>query len=83
MIEKKNMTPPKDNALDYFVSSLSLVNDTSEIHVSRDKDDDKFLECAFNCGALYVISGDNDLLDIKEYGDIKIITANEFLELVK
>ena len=31
--------------------------------------------------ALYIVSGDNDLLDIREYKEIKIITAKEFCNI--
>jgi predicted nucleic acid-binding protein len=30
--------------------------------------------------ALYIVSGDNDLLDIHEYKGIQIITAKEFCD---
>ena len=83
MIEKKKKEVPEDNALDYFISSLTLIEDTNNIHVSRDPDDDKFLECAFNCKAIYIVSGDNDLLDIKEYEGIKIVKVDEFLKVIE
>ena len=34
--------------------------------------DDKFIECAKDAKALYIVSGDKDLLVIKEYEGIKI-----------
>ena len=83
MIEKKNRAAPRGNPLDYFVSSLSIINGGKEIHVSRDPDDDKFIECALNCDAIYIISGDRDLLDIKEYEGVKIVTVDEFLGVLK
>ena len=45
------------------------------ISVSRDPDDDKFIECAVYARALYIVSGDKDLLDIHDYEGIQIITA--------
>ena len=48
--------------------------------MSRDPDDDKFIECAVDAEALYIVSGDNDLLDIGQYEGIQIITAKEFCE---
>ena len=35
--------------------------------VCRDSDDDKFINCAVDAKALYIVSGDSDLLDIKEH----------------
>lgn len=51
--------------------------------VSRDIKDDKFLACAVEAKADYIVSGDEDLLDLKEYERIKIITPREFLEILK
>jgi len=44
------------------------VNITKKIQaVPDDPDDDKFIECAVSCGANFIISGDQNLLRIKEY----------------
>ncbi|MBE5891038.1 MAG: putative toxin-antitoxin system toxin component, PIN family [Lachnospiraceae bacterium] len=61
-------------------SSLKVIEGKTQIAVCRDPDDDKFLECAVDAKALYIVSGDNDLLDIKAYDGIQIITAKEFCE---
>lgn len=50
------------------------------VKISRDSDDDKFLGCAKDSRALYIVSGDKDLLVIKEFENIQIITAKEFCE---
>lgn len=82
MIDKKGIKEPVNCPLDSFINSLSMIQDTNAIHASRDQDDDKFIECAFNCKALYIISGDNDLLDIKEYEGIKIVKVDDFLKII-
>lgn len=51
--------------------------------VSRDTKDDKFLACAFEAKADYIITGDEDLLVLKEYEGIKIVTPREFLKILK
>ena len=48
--------------------------------ISRDPDDDKFINCALSGKAIYIVSGDSDLLDIQQVGKIKILTAREFVE---
>ena len=50
--------------------------------ISRDKDDDKILQCALDGNADFIIIGDNDLLVLKEYKTIKIIKPKNYLELV-
>jgi putative PIN family toxin of toxin-antitoxin system len=48
----------------------------------RDKKDLKFLECALGGKADYIITGDNDLLTLKEYEGISIVTPAQFLAIL-
>ena len=41
----------------------------------------KFIGCAVDAKALYIVSGDNDLLVIGEYENIQVITAKDFCEM--
>lgn len=41
------------------------------------------IECAFDSKADYIVTGDPDLLDLKEFRGIRIVTAKEFLEKVR
>ena len=50
--------------------------------VKDDPDDDVFIECALAADADYIVSGDKHLLDLKRYGNIKIVNAAEFIEQV-
>ena len=61
-------------------SALNIINSETKIAISRDPDDNKFIECAVDAKALYIVSGDKDLLDISKYKDIQIITAKEFCD---
>lgn len=47
--------------------------------VCRDPQDDKFISCAVSARADYIVTGDEDLLVLKQYGQTKIISASEFL----
>ncbi|MDD7326450.1 MAG: putative toxin-antitoxin system toxin component, PIN family [Lachnospiraceae bacterium] len=46
----------------------------------RDPDDNKFLECAVDAKAIYIVSGDKDLLTLEKYDNVEIITAREFCD---
>lgn len=46
--------------------------------VCRDKDDDFVISCALASSAHYIVTGDKDLLTIKEYKGIKIISPRDF-----
>ncbi len=61
-----------------FILNLRVIVTTTEVKVCRDPDDDKFLECAVDSDSLYVVSGDKDLLELKRFEGVNIITAAEF-----
>ncbi len=50
--------------------------------VIRDFDDNIIIDCAVEANADYIITGDNDLLSLKEYNNIKIIKASELINLI-
>lgn len=57
-----------------------IIEPTSDIHVCRDPDDDKFISCAVDGRCIYVVSGDKDLLVLEEYKGIEIITVADFFK---
>jgi len=67
------------------ISTISEIIDVkSKITLIKDDpSDNKFIECAVDGKVDYIISKDNHLLKFKEYNRIKIITPEEFLELIK
>ncbi|MDR2577472.1 MAG: putative toxin-antitoxin system toxin component, PIN family [Chitinispirillales bacterium] len=50
--------------------------------ICRDADDDIYLECALSGQADYIVTGDTDLLILKEYRGIEIVNASQYLEIV-
>jgi putative PIN family toxin of toxin-antitoxin system len=50
--------------------------------VSRDKDDDKILQCGLEGNVDFIITGDKDLLVLNEYKNIKIIKPKDYLETI-
>jgi len=68
----------KRDILKQFVFEIDLIQATTKIEICRDPDDDKFLSCAVDGKAYYIVSGDKDLLSLESYGNIEIITASEF-----
>jgi len=48
--------------------------------VPSDPDDDKFLACALEAQADYIVTGDPDLLSLKYYHGVNIINPKDFLE---
>lgn len=63
------------------IDSAEIVEIDEILAISRDIKDDKFLATAKAANADYLVSADRDLLDIKEYEGIKIITVETFLQI--
>ena len=59
-----------------------LVVPEKTIEIVRDSDDDKFLECALEGDAGYIVSGDDDLLELRSYKDIRIIPPAELIDIL-
>ena len=60
-----------------------IVEDVPEIQVVRDPDDDMVLACAIAARADFLISRDKDLLVLDPHEDIKIVTPEVFLHLLR
>ena len=65
--------------LNTIISSIRLIDPVSDVQVCRDPDDDKFISCALDAKCVYIVSGDKDLLSIRKYKNIEILTVSEFL----
>ncbi|MDE3017389.1 MAG: hypothetical protein KGO52_02835 [Nitrospirota bacterium] len=50
--------------------------------VADDPEDDKFIETAQLAGAPYLVSGDKHLLRLAVYGNVQIIRARAFLDVL-
>src|SRR5579863_5752572 len=67
-----------------FVKSLRLaaehVSITSHLRRCRDPRDDRFLELAVDGNADVIVTGDDDLLALDPFGQIRILTPKQFLD---
>jgi predicted nucleic acid-binding protein len=50
--------------------------------MTKDPSDSKFLECAVEGNADFIITGDRHLLDLGKFEEIKIVIPAEFLKLI-
>lgn len=51
--------------------------------VKQNASDNRFLECAVEGNADYLVSGDRHLLELKRFGETEIVTPTKFLERVE
>ena len=70
---------PNNIPLTDILFTMKMVEPTTHVDICRDPDDNKFIDCAIDGGCIYIVSGDKDLLSLKSYRDIEIVTVSEFL----
>jgi len=63
------------------LSRIVMIKSNFKI-VKKDPDDDVIIRTAYDRNAKYIVSGDHHLLELKEVAGIKIVTANEMLNLL-
>ncbi len=85
-LSKKIKLPPA--TIDEIISVLKNQAEISKpkklsTRVSRDPDDDAVLGLAIATNSDYIITGDDDLLSLKEFQTIPIISPRGFWELLK
>lgn len=63
-----------------IIFKISTVIETKlKLNVCADEKDNMLLECAVEGKADYIISGDNDLLRLKNFRNVEIVSVKEFL----
>jgi uncharacterized protein len=82
---RKYIRPTLDPDLwfeDIIVLSHLVVADHEFHGASKDPDDDKYIAAAIEGRAGFVVAGDSDLLDLKEYEGVRIMSPRLFLDLL-
>jgi len=77
-------------SMDTMKSFIELICEKStfvfpeqKISICRDIEDNKMLECALAGNANFIITGDKDLLSLKRFRKIPVITPSKFLKIFK
>lgn len=83
IIQKFPLFVPKLGLLEASIrkDAIMVKLGIATIKISRDPNDDKFIETALLGGCRYIISGDQDLLALRIYQDIHIVKPAEFLKI--
>jgi len=70
-----------EDAQSYYITTLLMV--MPEVRgdiVEEDTEDNRVLECSLEARADFIVTGDKHLIKIREYKDVRILRASEFLE---
>jgi putative PIN family toxin of toxin-antitoxin system len=68
--------------LEGLIQGAEIMSGIIQVKECRDPEDDKFLACAVEGQADYIVSGDKDLTDLTSYQGIPIISPAAFLEIM-
>ncbi len=79
LIDSKRSAEP---LIEKILLMSELVTSNVKVDVCRDKKDNKFIECALSANADYIVSGDEDLLSLKQFRNIKIVKTTEILKIL-
>jgi len=78
---------PDDATYEWWLRLVGLcdvIQVTSLLNiVERDPDDNKFIECALDGRCKYIVSQDNDLLELGSSAGIQILKLGQFLHLLE
>jgi len=84
VLNRKEITKRTTNEARIFLLEQYLIR--SKVVVPKEKNtvavhesDNKFIDTAIEAKAKFIISGDEHLLEIKKFGEIRIMTAKEYL----
>ena len=69
----------KRKFLEIIFKIATVIKTKLKLDVCVDEKDNIFLECAVEGKADYLISGDYDLLRLKKFRNVKIVSVKEFL----
>jgi len=65
------------------ITKSSIVKPEQKFNmIKEDSEDNKVIECAFEGKVNYIITQDKHLLDIKQFREIKIVSPEEFLNIL-
>ena len=67
--------------LSFLLAKSKELQITGTLRVCRDPNDDMILECAVLAGARAIVAGDKDLLSLRSYKRIRIVTPAQYLAL--
>jgi uncharacterized protein len=59
----------------------TLVKPARRLKVLKDDPDNRVLECAATGAAALIVTGDRELLELKQYAGVRIISLREYVEL--
>jgi len=91
LVELEDVITKKFQKLTYSIELVNkqikrkfkIVKPKITLFVVKDEPDNRVLEAAIEGDCKYIVTGDKELLRLKSYQDVRIVTADQFLKLAK
>ena len=84
---QKHFNPSEEEIMEYLTiikeRALTTYNLYQTDKIKKDPSDNKFLSCALEARADFIVSGDKHLTEVKNFYGIKIVGVKPFLETIK
>ncbi len=72
----------QSDTLEFVLAYSSIYEPKEHLNVTSDPKDNKFIECAVEAKAKFIITGDKKLLAVGRFRGIKVVAPENFLELI-
>lgn len=69
--------------MDFVIRLSRIIFVRSRFKVATDAGDDIVVNAAYDGEAAYIVSGDKELLELKQFGKIKIVRVSEMLRVLE
>jgi putative PIN family toxin of toxin-antitoxin system len=73
----------REEFLEALLERVILIEPIETVIACRDPKDDKFLELALNGEASFIITGDEDLLELNPFRGVRILKPDQFLQMLE
>lgn len=81
LIQKFHFEPQKIQQIEMLIkNNFHFVYPKKVLNIIKDEDDNRVLEAALEGKCNYIITGDKELLALKEFQNIRIVNSQEFLK---
>ncbi len=84
---QEHFKPSEDDIIEYLDTLREKAIITPDLYqtsrITKDPTDNKFLACALEAKADYIVSGDKHLREIKHFHGVRIIDVKAFVERVR